>query len=133
MARKNFDVKDDVDIQQKVDDYISLKAEEKEITSKTKALNTSIKKYMETNNESVLDGDNGAVSLTYREKIVFNEEALIEMLKNTPDCSGIVKTKEYIDFDELESAIYNGRIQASSIDKYKSVKKTAVLNIKGGK
>ena len=126
----DVDINPETDIKQVVNDYIKYKAKEKEIDSMTKALNKTLKSYCESHNETSLKGDDGVVSLTYREKISFNEEGLIELLKNTPGCSGIVKTKEYIDFDELESALYNGRIQASSVEPYKSTMKIAVLNIK---
>lgn len=126
----DVDVNPETDIKQVANDYIRYKAEEKEITSMTKALNKTLKDYCEEHLESAVEGDDGVVTLSYREKIIFNEEGLIEKLRDMPGCSGIVKTKEYIDYDALESALYNGRVSASDIEDYKSVKKTAVLNIK---
>ena len=34
----------------------------------------------------------------------------------------LVKTKKYVDMDALESAIYNGRVQAESLKPYQIVK-----------
>lgn len=39
-----------------------------------------------------------------------DEEMLLDILKRNGECEGIIKTKEYIDFDALENAIYHDRI-----------------------
>ena len=47
---------------------------------------------------------------TIQKRETVDEEMLLEILKRSGECEGIIKTKEYIDFDALENAIYNGRI-----------------------
>jgi hypothetical protein len=47
----------------------------------------------------------------------------------------IVKTKRYVDYDALESAIYHEKLSEDDVkelDKYKDTKITYVLNIKKG-
>ena len=61
----------------------------------------------------------------------FNEEQLIEIAHkyNIPD---VIKTKEYIDFDALEKAIYDGNISQDvllEMDKAKDVKHVVQLRI----
>lgn len=68
-------------------------------------------------------------SVQKRESI--NEEQLIEIAHkyNIPD---VVKTKEYIDFDALEKAIYDGNISQDvllEMDKAKDVKHVVQLRI----
>jgi hypothetical protein len=63
----------------------------------------------------------------------FIEEALIEFLKKNNVASDIVKTKEYVDFDALESAIYHERISPELVKEMascKETKTTTVLRIK---
>lgn len=60
-----------------------------------------------------------------------NEEMLLE-IAHTHGISEIVKTKEYIDFDALEHAIYNGKISADilmEMDKAKEVKEVVTLRV----
>ena len=47
----------------------------------------------------------------------FDEDKLIMFFKseNIPDSLGIIKTKEYIDEDALETAIYNGLIPEDTV------------------
>jgi len=47
---------------------------------------------------------------TIQKRETVDEEMLIEILKRNGECEGIIKTKEYIDFDALENAIYHNRI-----------------------
>lgn len=47
---------------------------------------------------------------TIQRRETVNEEMLIDILKRNGECEGIIKTKEYIDFDALENAIYHNRI-----------------------
>ncbi len=68
-------------------------------------------------------------SVQKRESI--NEEQLIEIAHkyNIPD---VIKTKEYIDFDALEKAIYDGNISQDillEMDKAKDVKHVVQLRI----
>ena len=68
-------------------------------------------------------------SVHKRESI--NEEQLIEIAHkyNIPD---VIKTKEYIDFDALEKAIYDGNISQDvllEMDKAKDVKHVVQLRI----
>ena len=68
-------------------------------------------------------------SVQKRESI--NEEQLIEIAHkyNIPD---VIKTKEYIDFDALEKAIYEGNISQDillEMDKAKDVKHVVQLRI----
>ena len=50
-------------------------------------------------------------------KQTFDENMLISVIKNNniPDSLGIIKTKEYIDEDALETALYNGLIPENVI------------------
>lgn len=60
-----------------------------------------------------------------------NEEKLLEVAHQF-GISEIVKTKEYIDFDALEKAIYDGRISEDimmEMDKAKEVKEVVTLRV----
>jgi hypothetical protein len=116
-----------------VDKYVKLKTQENQISKQTKELNNSIKKTMLDLKLTELEGNEGAVTLTKREKPEFDEVKVIEFLKENNIQRGIVKKKEYIDYDALESALYREKFDkdiVEQMDSYKIVKVTNVLNIK---
>ena len=74
-------------------------------------------------------GYKASYSVSKRESM--NEEMLLEIahMHGIPE---IVKTKEYIDYDALEHAIYNGQISDEvlmEMDKAKEVKEVVTLRI----
>lgn len=74
-------------------------------------------------------GYKASYSISKRETM--NEEILLDIAHNfgIPE---IVKTKEYIDFDALEKAIYNGDISDDilmEMDKAKEVKEVVTLRV----
>ena len=61
-----------------------------------------------------------------------NEEMLLQILGGGAREMGIIKTKEYVDFDALEKAIYDGLISNETIvemDKAKEVKEVVTLRV----
>ena len=76
-------------------------------------------------------GYRASYSVSTRETM--NEEMLLEILdKNVPSNLGVVKTKEYVDFDALEKAIYDGKISEETLlemDKAKEVKEVVTLRV----
>lgn len=69
-----------------------------------------------------------------REKM--DEDILLDILHNAPGIeflkSEIIKTKEYIDFDALEKAIYDGKISEElllKMDKAKEVNEVVTLRV----
>lgn len=70
-------------------------------------------------------------SYTVQHRESMNEDVLLEIAHHygIPE---IVKTKEYIDFDALENAIYNGKISQDilvEMDKAKEVKEVVTLRV----
>lgn len=70
----------------------------------------------------------------HREKL--DEDVLISIIRNAPGIeylkSDIIKTKEYIDFDALEKAIYDGKISDDlllEMDKAKEIKDVVTLKV----
>lgn len=74
--------------------------------------NAEIKEQMKESNltEFEADGYVAKYSVTKRESM--NEDKLLDILKELPTANNLnlIKTKEYVDMDALESAIYNEQI-----------------------
>lgn len=86
-----------------------------------------MKDFVITNYEA--GGYKASYSVSERESM--NEEMLLEIAHNY-GISEIVKTKEYIDYDALENAIYNGRISQDillEMNKAKEIKEVVTLRV----
>lgn len=136
MARMNLNATTEIDWKEIATEYIEKKAEEKEITGRTKELSSKLKNFLEgfdNEEDQHIDTDNSGVYLTYRTKEEWDEEGMIELLHRSGFDDKIVKTKEYVDFDALESALYNETLPKEVIKelaKFKTEVLTSVLNIK---
>lgn len=116
-----------------VDDYVVAKMKEQEAGKVTKVLGPQIKKYLAEDNLTNYDTADSSVSVQIRSSVSFDEESLIDYLKTSGLSRGLVKRKEYVDFDALESAIYRGKLseeQIKELDKFKIEKTTSALVIK---
>lgn len=116
-----------------VDDYVVAKKKEQEASKVTKVLGPQIKKYLAEDNLTNYDTADSSVSVQIRSSVNFDEELLIDYLKSSGLSRGLVKRKEYVDFDALESAIYRGKLsdeQVKELDKFKIEKTTSALVIK---
>lgn len=96
--------------------YKEAKDEEKKIKSSVTELGTLIKDEFKNKQieEYTVNGIRATITITPKES--FNELQAIEILRKalSPDqFSQIVKTKEYIDDDAFEKAVYQGQIDAS--------------------
>ena len=116
-----------------VDDYVVAKMKEQEAGKVTKVLGPQIKKYLAEDNLTKYDTADSSVSVQIRSSVSFDEESLINYLKSSGLSRGLVKRKEYVDFDALESAIYRGKLseeQIKELDKFKIERTTSALVIK---
>ncbi len=126
MARKKVGVSLDTLIPQYAENK-SLLDDYKKICDKE---NKQIKDMMEEGSYEA-GGWKATKSVTTRDSM--NEDKLLDVLKNTNAVYlGIIKTKEYVDMDALESAIYNGDIDKEillKIDKCRESKEVVTLRI----
>jgi len=119
------------EITEAVNTYLELKPEEKALSDKISKLNKAIKDYMISNTEDNISTDVGSVNLSTRRKEVWDEDSMIAYIKSL-GLRGIVKKKEYIDFDALESALYHDKFndeQKAELNNFKTVNETYVLTI----
>lgn len=114
--------------------YVEAKTKEQEATKIVKSVGNEIKSLMRENDLTECEDSSGArLCIQSRSSESFDEESLIEHLKVSGLSRGLVKKKEYIDYDALESAIYRGKLSEEQIKKlndFKIVKETQALVIR---
>ena len=111
--------------------------------AENKAILDDYKKICDTENKQIKDimdegsyeagGYKATKSVQVRESM--NEDKLLDVMRNhreVAELNGIIKIKEYIDMDMLESAIYNKQIDKDmlmEIDKCRETKEVVTLRI----
>lgn len=99
--------------------YYAYNQDAKTAKSTADLYNTRIKEIMSEYDMSKYVSDDGySVSVSTTNKPTYQEDKLIEYLKqyNVP---GLIKTKEYVDMDVLESCIYHNEIDAKNLVPFK--------------
>lgn len=95
----------------------------------TEEYNKEIKKLMNQLNKTEFETDNGLVAkITVQNRESFNEDKLINTLRKL-GITAPIKTKEYVDMDELENEIYNGQLDASELTSCKVSKEVVTLKV----
>lgn len=124
--------RDGIDIKSIIDEYKAFKDIENKAKKDGKPLADQIKEYALKNGLDKIKSDNWQANISVTPKQDFNELQAIEIIKKNLGgelLASVVKTKEYIDEDALEKAIYNGDIDAKllapcTIEKEPTVKLT---------
>ena len=112
------------ELSSKIDNYKRAKDEENKLNKQNKKLNEEIKSLMNELDVDKFESDLFKASVSVRQNEKFDELKAIEVIKdNVDDYSDIIKMKEYVDEDALESAIYNGKISASLLANCKEIGK----------
>lgn len=131
---------------QEIDDLVMLEqlvleyANNKSVADRYKKLadklNTEIKSIMESRNLTDVTAGDYTVKYVVQNRETMDEDKLISIIDDAPGISQlrstIIKTKEYVDFDALENAIYHGDIPqevVQAMNRAREVRKIVTLRI----
>lgn len=135
MARLNPQV-EDVSLEHLIPQYYEHKAEQDKFKKLCDGENSLIKETMLEQGLEEVTIDRLKATRTVSERTSFNEEKLIEVIKNSdiiklaPD---IIQTREYVDMDALENYLYNNPIDnevASKLADCKEIKEVVTLKVR---
>ena len=94
-----------------------------------KALNATIKElFSQYGIKKFLTEDGKSFTITVQHKTSFDEDKLLAFCKNT-GIPNLVKTKEYVDMEAFESAMYNHQVNPEAVKEYQ-IKKPDVVTLK---
>ena len=107
--------------------------EDKQLADKYKKsaeeYNKEIKQLMSTINKNEFETDSGLIAkISVQKRESFIEEALLQKIKELK-VPGIIKTKEYVDMDLLEDAIYNEKLDASELTTCRKIQEVVTLKV----
>lgn len=119
------------DLDTLIPQYAANKAEMDDYKKICDRENAEIKSIMKDFVVSSYEASGYKATYSVSERTSMNEEMLLDIAHNY-NIPGIVKTKEYIDYDALEKAIYDGEISEEillEMDKAKTVKEVVTLRV----
>lgn len=119
------------DLDTLIPQYAANKAEMDDYKKICDRENAEIKSIMRDFVVSSYEASGYKATYSVSERTSMNEEMLLDIVHNY-NIPGIVKTKEYIDYDALEKAIYDGEISEEillEMDKAKTVKEVVTLRV----
>lgn len=88
-----------------------------------------IKDIMVSNGLTSYEHNGIKASCTVSERLSFNEEKLLDKVRNL-GVTDVIKSKEYVDMDALEVAIYNGLINPVDLAECQERKEVVTLRVK---
>ena len=117
----------------KLDDLIPLYYEHNELVKKHKKVadkaNKEIKKIMAEQGITEFATNGLVATVSVSERVDLMEDVLMEKIKEL-GIEGIIKTKEYIDMDALETALYNGLINPAMLAQAQTKKEVVTLRVR---
>lgn len=92
--------------------------------------NKQIKTLMSDLELEEFEYNNIKAKLNVSKRYSFIEEALLEKIKQL-GLNHLIKTKEIVDMEALESAIYNGKLDAKELENCQQLKEVVSLRVTG--
>lgn len=122
----------DLELESELKELVRLFYEDKQqldnYKKSTDEYNKSIKDIMNELDMTEFESDDLIAKIGTQNRESFNEDKLIDKLKSL-NVAGVIKTREYVDMDALENAIYNELLDASELTSCKEVKTVTTLKV----
>lgn len=102
-----------------IDQYFEEDQKKKSLEKELKNKNAFIKSKLAELGEDIYETSVAKATISYQHRNSMNDDKCIEILKENckkEDLINVIKTKEYVDYEALESLIYNGGIAAEKLE-----------------
>ncbi len=126
-----MDTREKHDLEKVIDQYFEEDQKKKSLEKELKNKNAFIKGKLAELGEDIYETNVAKATILYQHRTSMHDEKCIEILKENckkKDLINVIKTKEYIDYEALESLIYNGGIAAEKLEPAQS--ETIVTTLK---
>ena len=122
-------LKEESGFKELIKSYYELNEQKKKYDSSVKKLNVEIKDYMFEHDLEIFNFEDYSVKRSVSERVKFNEDLLVQIIREIGR-EDLIKTKEYVDLDELEREIYRESIDASKLAPSQEITEVVTLNVK---
>lgn len=127
--KENEKLKEESGFKELIKSYYELNEQKKKYDSSVKKLNAEIKDYMFEHDLETFNFEDYSVKRSVSERVKFNEDLLVQLIREMGR-EDLIKTKEYVDLDELEREIYRESIDASKLAPSQEITEVVTLNVK---
>ena len=120
-----------LDLDQLIVAYGRYNTNYKELKGLVDTYNADIKKVMKEQGITTKETNGWKAVYSVQKRESMNEDKLLEILRNN-GIESVIKTREYVDFDALEDAIYKGDVPKEvllTIDTCREVKEVETLKV----
>lgn len=122
-----------IDLESQVREYAEQKAQLDALKKWCDSESKEIKETMQELDLDKIDAGDYVATCTVSNRETMNESHLLDIIERSElNVDGLIKTKEYVDFDVLERAIYNNQIPQDillEMDKAREVKEVVTLRV----
>ena len=119
-------------LQQVIKQYFEEASKKKALEKELKSKNAFIKSTLAEMGEDLYETDKCKTTISYQNRVRKKKKKVIEIIKENISAArrkGVIKTKEYVDYEVLESLIYNGVIAAEKLEPAQSVNVITTLKV----
>ena len=116
-------------LQTKIPEFYEADQKQKAYKKTSDKLKEEIKEIMESMQLQDYDVEDLKATLKTVEITKFDEDILLEIIKPL-EIEGIIKTREYVDMDALETAIYKGMLDAKILEKSRIITEQKRFSVK---
>jgi hypothetical protein len=111
-----------------VEKFYNINTDVKELDAIAKSLNAQIKEIMLDHKLTTFDFDNYKVKCSTVESTKFDEDILLAIIKDIgrPD---LIKTREYVDLNDVEQAIYREEFDAAILEPAQKITEQVRLQV----
>lgn len=127
-----MDTREKRNLEQVINQYFEEDTKKKSLEKELKNKNTFIKSKLAELEQDNFETDIAKATISYQHRISMDDDKCIEILKENckkKDLTNVIKTKEYIDYEALESLIYNGVIAAEKLEPAQQEKIITTLKV----
>lgn len=119
-------------LQQVINQYFEEDSKKKALEKELKSKNAFIKSTLAEMGKDLYETDKCKATISCQNRVSMDEEKVIEIIKENISAArrkGVIKTIEYVDYEVLESLIYNGVIAAEKLEPAQSVNVITTLKV----
>ena len=127
-----MDDREKKNLEKVINEYQEENTKKQNLEKELKSKNSFIKSKLSELGEDVYETDKCKATISYQTRTSMDDDKCIEILKENckkEDLKPVIKTKEYVDYEALESLIYNGGISADKLEPAQHINVVTTLKV----
>ena len=127
-----MDDREKKNLEKVINEYQEENTKKQNLEKELKSKNSFIKSKLSELGEDVYETDKCKATISCQIRTSMDDDICIEILRENckkEDLKPVIKTKEYVDYEALESLIYNGGISADKLEPAQNINVVTTLKV----